>query len=138
VFVPVDTFQLSLIVAGKDKAGVYPLPLTKGLTCKYKNLEESNTLAYFAPTSEVKKKKFYDIESSGLYYKHITFINDDSRVVRMTLLVVASPIIIILTTVDMSFMQLENIYYSTGITHDDYNMMIMISYRIFDSFGNPA
>jgi hypothetical protein len=56
VFVPVDTFQLSLIVAGKDKAGVYPLPLTKGLTCKYNNFEESNTLAYFTPASAIKKE----------------------------------------------------------------------------------
>ncbi len=53
----------------------------------------------------------------GLYYKHIMIINDDSRVVRITILVVTSPTIVILRTLGVSFMLLENIY-STGITYD--------------------
>ncbi len=44
----------------------------------------------------------------------------DSRVVRMTHKVVASR----LTTLEMSFMLLENIY-STSITHDDRSMFIV-------------
>jgi len=47
-------------------------------------------------------------------------VNDDSRVVRMMLQVVASPTIIRMTTVEVSFMLLENIY-STGITNDDHH-----------------
>jgi hypothetical protein len=61
---------------------------------------------------------------SGLYYKHM-IVNDDSRVVRMTLQVVASPTIVILATLkatsiviqinlEKAFL-LENIF-STGIT----------------------
>ncbi len=64
-----------------------------------------------------------DISTSGLYYKHITIVNDDFRVVRMTLQVVASPMIVILTTLEVSFTLLENIY-STAITHDDRNIFI--------------
>jgi hypothetical protein len=62
---------------------------------------------------------------SGLHYKHIIIVNDDSRVVRMTFQVVASPTIVILMTLEVSFMLLENIY-STGITHDDHHMTIVI------------
>jgi len=42
--------------------------------------------------------------------------DDDSGVVRMMLQVVASPMVIILTTLEVSFMLLENIH-STGITY---------------------
>jgi predicted transporter len=45
----------------------------------------------------------------GMYYNHITIVNDDSRVIRMTLQVVASPTIVSLTTLEVSFMLLENI-----------------------------
>ncbi len=38
--------------------------------------------------------------TSGLYYKHITIINDDSRVIRIMLQVVVSPVIIILMTLE--------------------------------------
>ncbi len=51
--------------------------------------------------------------TSCLYYKHIRIVNDDSRVIRVMLQVVASPTIII-----------ENIY-SIGITHDNGNMFIV-------------
>ncbi len=61
----------------------------------------------------------------GLYHKHTTIVNDDSRVIRMMLQVVASPTIVILMTLELSFMLLENIY-STGITHDDRHMTILI------------
>jgi hypothetical protein len=37
-------------------------------------------------------------EASGMYYKHITIVNDDSRVIRIMLQVVASPKIVILMT----------------------------------------
>jgi hypothetical protein len=50
----------------------------------------------------------------GLYYKDIIIANDDSRVIRMMLQVVASPMIVILTTLEVSFM----LIYSTGITYD--------------------
>jgi hypothetical protein len=46
------------------------------------------------------RKEFYNIGPSGLYYKHITIVNDDSI---MTLQVVASPTIVILTTLEVSF-----------------------------------
>jgi hypothetical protein len=54
---------------------------------------------------------------SGLYYKHIVIVNDDSRVIRMTLQVVASPMIIIL-------MILGNIY-SSGVTYNRQNIFIV-------------
>jgi hypothetical protein len=53
----------------------------------------------------------------GLYYKHITIVNDDSRVIWMMLQVVATTTIVILTTLEVSFMLLENIY-STSVTYD--------------------
>jgi hypothetical protein len=61
-------------------------------------------------------------EVSGLYYKHSMIVNDDSI---MTLQVEASPTIIILTTLEVPFMLLANIY-STGITHDDCHVTIVI------------
>ncbi len=57
------------------------------------------------------------LTTSGLYYKHITTINDDSRVVRMMLQVVESHTITILTALGVSFMLLENIY-CTIITYN--------------------
>jgi hypothetical protein len=44
-------------------------------------------------------------------------VNDNSRVIRMTLQVALSPVIIIVATLEVSFMLPENIY-STGITYD--------------------
>jgi len=54
------------------------------------------------------------IDTSALYYKHIRIVNDNSRVVRMMLQVVASPTIVVLSTLEVSFTILENIY-STGM-----------------------
>jgi hypothetical protein len=54
---------------------------------------------------------------SGLYYKHIIIINDDSSFIWMMLQVVATTTIVILTTLEVSFMLLENIY-STSVTYD--------------------
>jgi hypothetical protein len=51
----------------------------------------------------------YDINQRGLYYKHITILNDESRVIRMTPQVVASHMIFILITLDVLFMLPENI-----------------------------
>jgi hypothetical protein len=51
----------------------------------------------------------YDINQRGLYYKHITILNYGSRVIRMTPQVVASPMIVILITLVVLFMLLENI-----------------------------
>jgi hypothetical protein len=42
---------------------------------------------------------------------------NDSRVIRMTLQAVASPMMVIVTTLELSFMILHNIY-SSGITND--------------------
>jgi hypothetical protein len=66
------------------------------------------------------KKTTAKFHYSGLYYKHITIVNDDSI---MMLQVVASPMIVILMTLEVSFMLLSNIY-SRGITHDDRNIFI--------------
>ncbi len=60
--------------------------------------------------------------SCGLYYKNITILNDDSI---MMLQVVASPMIVNLTTLVVSFMLLANIY-SRGVTHDDRHVTIVI------------
>jgi hypothetical protein len=43
----------------------------------------------------------------------------------MTLQVVASPTIIILTTLEVSFMHLA-IIYSTGVTYDDHHVTIVV------------
>jgi hypothetical protein len=67
--------------------------------------------------------------TGGLYYKHITIINGNSRAVRMMLQVVASPTIVILMTLLVSFMLLENIY-STGVTHDDCNDIYGTGHRV--------
>ncbi len=55
--------------------------------------------------------------SWGLYYKHITIVNYDSRVItlttldsRMTLQIVSSITIVILTTVEVSVVLQENMY----------------------------
>ncbi len=61
----------------------------------------------------------------GQYNKYITIVNDGSRILIMMLQVVASPLIIILMTLEESFTLLKNIY-STGITHDYYHMMTII------------
>ncbi len=60
---------------------------------------------------------------SSFYYEHITIVND-SRVVRMTLQVVVSPITVILMAIEVSLMLLENIYI-TSITHEDYYIFIV-------------
>ncbi len=59
-----------------------------------------------------------------LYYKHNMIIADNSRVIKMTLQAVTSPTIVILMTLEVTFMLLENIY-SAGITHDDNHMTIV-------------
>jgi hypothetical protein len=46
-----------------------------------------------------------------------TIVNDNFIVVRMTLQVVSSPTIVILMTLEVSFMLLENIY-GKGITYN--------------------
>ena len=43
---------------------------------------------------------------------------------KVTLQVVASPMIVILTTLEASVMLLENIY-DTGIAHDDHHIFIL-------------
>ena len=67
-------------------------------------------------------------------------VNEASKVVRMTLQVVASPRVIILmtrvapmivinlTTLEVSFKLLENIY-SKGITHDNCHLRLPYFYR---------
>ncbi len=60
----------------------------------------------------------HNFKTSGMYYKQITIINDNSRVVRMMLQVESSPMIVILMILEVSFMLLENIY-STGVTRDN-------------------
>jgi hypothetical protein len=62
------------------------------------------------------------IYDRNMYYKHITIVNDNSI---MMLQVVASPMIVILTALEVSFMLLANIY-SRGVTHDDCHVMIII------------
>ncbi len=59
------------------------------------------------------------------FYKQITIVNDDCRVIRMSLQFVASPMIIILRTVEVSFTILK-IICSTDVTHVDHHMMIVI------------
>jgi hypothetical protein len=62
------------------------------------------------------------IKATGLYYKHITIINDDSI---MMLQVVASPTIVILMTLEVLFMLLVKIY-NGGVTHNDHHVTIVI------------
>jgi hypothetical protein len=60
---------------------------------------------------------------SGLYYKHIVIVNDDSRVIRIMLQVVASPMISILMS-DAPSCDITYDYHlmsdvpSCGITYD--------------------
>jgi hypothetical protein len=61
-------------------------------------------------------------ETCELYYKHITIVNDNSI---MTLQVVALATIVILTTLEVSFMLLANIH-SGGVTRDDRHVNIVI------------
>ncbi len=84
-----------------------------------------NTQAYYIATSVTHVKRFYSTDPCDLNYKHITIVNDNSRVIRIELQVLASTTIVILTTLEVSFTLLENIY-STDITHDDSYMMIVI------------
>jgi hypothetical protein len=58
------------------------------------------------------------ILSCGLYYKHTTIVNDDSRVIRMTLQVVASPTIVILMTLEAPMVIILMTLESTGITYN--------------------
>jgi hypothetical protein len=58
---------------------------------------------------------------SGLYCKHIMIANDNSV---MRIQVVASPTVVVLITLEVSFMLLANIY-SRGITHDDRHVIIV-------------
>ncbi len=53
----------------------------------------------------------------GLYYKRIRIVNDDSRVNRMILQVVASPTIVIPMIPEELFMLLDNIH-NAGLTQD--------------------
>ncbi len=63
-----------------------------------------------------------DTQYSGLYYKHVSILNDDSI---MMVQVVASPTIFILMTLELSFMLLAN-FYGRGITNDDHHVTIII------------
>ncbi len=69
---------------------------------------------------------------SGLYYKHITIVNDACI---MTVQVVVSPTIVILTTLEVSFMLLANIY-SRGVTYDDCHVTIE-PHQPLDGVTNP-
>jgi hypothetical protein len=96
-------------------------------------LEQTITLAYYGVRTlqicnvfmaEAPRFVFYRVRvSCGLYYKHITIVNDDSV---MMLQVVVSPMIVILTTLEVLFMLLANIY-SRGVTHDDHHVTIIIN-----------
>ncbi len=79
-----------------------------------------DNLTFFVKSGDIKDFKLK--KSCGMYYKHITIVNDDSI---MMLQVVASPTINILTNLDGSFMLLANIY-SRGVTHDDRHVTIVI------------
>ncbi len=67
---------------------------------------------------------FYGTIPFGLYYKNIMIINGTSRVVRMTPKLGASVTIVILTTLEVSFMLLESSIMllqnicSIGVTHN--------------------
>ncbi len=54
-------------------------------------------------------------------------LNYNSRVIRMMLLVVASLMAVILMTLEVSFLLLENIY-STGVTNDDRHITFVTYY----------
>jgi hypothetical protein len=61
---------------------------------------------------------------SGRYYKHITIVSDDSRVVSIMLHVMSSPTIVILTSLEVSLTLQVNIN-STGVNHDDSDVFIV-------------
>jgi hypothetical protein len=69
-----------------------------------------------------------------MYYKNIMIVNDTSRVVRMIPKLGASLIIIMRTTLEVSFMLLELSIVlleginSTGITHDDCHLRLSCFY----------
>jgi hypothetical protein len=50
---------------------------------------------------QLRRKKFYQIDTCGLYYKKIMIVNGTSIVIRMMLQVVVSHMIIILTTLEV-------------------------------------
>ncbi len=81
--------------------------------CRLPELKHS--LANIDSISGRHYKTFYP---RGLYYKHIRIVNDDSRVIRMTLQAVASPMIVIMTTLEVSSCMLLGNIHSTGITCD--------------------
>jgi hypothetical protein len=56
---------------------------------------------------------------------------------EVALQVVASPIIINLRALEVSFMLLENIY-CTGITHDDHHTFYSTDNRLFKTVLRPA
>jgi len=66
------------------------------------------------------------LSTCDLYYKNITIINDTSLVVRMMPQLGASLTIIILMTLEVSFMLIDSFIMllvnicTTGITHDDH------------------
>ncbi len=83
---------------------------------------EGDMAANLTCTHKTRTWTFASVEhSSGLYYKHITISSDNSRVVWMTLQVVASPIIIILMTLEaptiVILTNLKNIH-SIVVTYD--------------------
>jgi hypothetical protein len=63
--------------------------------------------------SAEEKKTFGRIDTSGLYYKHITIVNDASRVA------------IIWSATLPSFLLINDLY-GTGITYDDHQLMIVM------------
>jgi hypothetical protein len=67
---------------------------------------------------------FYSTGPCGLYYKDITIVNDT---IGLSVQVVASPTIIIQTTLEASCMLSENIY-GTGITHADRHLWLSYFY----------
>jgi hypothetical protein len=74
----------------------------------------------------VREKKFDNIDTCGLYYKHIMIVNEDFRVVRMMLQVVVSPTIVILTTLEVSSMFQENIHSQASPTIVTYSSKYFI------------
>ncbi len=96
----------------------------------WKCLREANALAYYCPLS-AKKKTFCSIDTSGLYYKNITIVNDTPRVISerchnlehhlwLSFMLLESSIMLLVSSVmllESSIIPLENIYY-TSITHD--------------------
>jgi hypothetical protein len=75
-------------------------------------------------TVEKSNQRNFEGSNCGLYYKHNTIINYDSRVVRMMLQVVASATNVMLTTLGalaiVTQIPPENID-GTGITYDCHN-----------------